>query len=67
MEIHCRGNWAKGGKTYGLKWGEGKIARQMGFKRDDVIKALDWADANNSEAEKVLEEVYELASGLAEK
>ena len=64
LEIHCCGDWTKGEKidgklTYGLKWGEGRVAEIMGFKRKDVIKALDWADANNEEAEKVLKEVYQ--------
>lgn len=65
LEIHCCGDWKKGEKidgklTYGLKWGEGKVARLMGFKRRDVIRALDWADTNNREAEKVLQEVYRI-------
>ena len=64
LEIHCCGDWTKGEKidgklTYGLKWGEGRVAEIMGFKRKDIIKALDWADANNEEAEKVLKEVYQ--------
>ena len=56
LEIHEIGNK----KMYGLKWGEGRVAEIMGFKRKDVIKALDWADEHNEEAEQVLKEVYNL-------
>lgn len=35
---------------FGLQWGQAKQARQMGFKRKDVISALNWADNNQKEA-----------------
>ena len=31
---------------FGLKWGEGRRARLLGFKRRNVIDALNWADKN---------------------
>lgn len=40
--------------TFGLKWGESKKARTLGFKRNEVIKALDWAENNQKEAMKML-------------
>ena len=39
---------------FGLKWGQSKIARQLKFKKKDVIKALDWANNNPKIALKIL-------------
>jgi len=30
----------------GLKWGDSRLARTLGFKRNDVIKALDYAESH---------------------
>ena len=43
-----------GKNMYGLKWGEGKMARLIGMERKDVISALEWADNNNKEAEEII-------------
>ena len=43
-----------GKNMYGLKWGEGKMARLIGMKRKDTINALNWADNNNKEAEEII-------------
>mgnify|MGYP001564616312 CR=1 FL=1 len=39
---------------FGLQWGQSKVARILGFKRKDVIAALNWADKNPKEAIKIL-------------
>ena len=42
FEIH---EFANGNMScVGLRWGESKLARMLGFKRNDVIKALDYAE-----------------------
>ena len=51
IEIHEISN---GRKMFGLKYGQGVVAHMLGMKRKEVIGALDWADANNEEAEKIL-------------
>lgn len=44
-------------KYYSLKWGEGTTAKILGFKRQDIIKALNWADKNNNEADKIIQSI----------
>lgn len=50
FEIHEISN---GKLLFGLQWGQSKVARILGFKRKDTIRALNWADDNYKEAEKM--------------
>jgi len=51
MEIHEVPN---GTMLFGLKWGQGVIARTLGFSRKDVIATLNWCDKNAQEALKII-------------
>ena len=48
-----------GKHLYALKTGEGRVANILGMERKNIIKALNWADDNNEEAERIISEETE--------